>query len=74
MVTPVTTFVHRKYKKKKIYGVIICNKHSSIVNIKESINYEDRRKTVRTINICDSFCALKIQNIYFLWCYYLQQT
>ena len=74
LLTLVTAFVCRKYKKKKkkkIYGVIICDKHSSIVSIKVSIIYDDQRKTIRTINTCDGFCALKIQNIHFLWCYYL---
>ena len=68
----VTAFVCRKYKKKKKnYGVIICDKHYSIISIKVSIIYDDQRKTIGTINTCDGFCALKIQNIHFLWCYYL---
>ena len=67
------TFVHQKYKIF-FYGVIICDKHPSIINIKEGIIYDDQRKTVGTINTCDDFCALKIQKIYFLWYYYLWQT
>ena len=55
--TLVTAFVHRKYKKNIFYGVIICDKHSSIVNMKESIIYNDWRKTVETVNTCDGFCA-----------------
>ena len=41
LLTLVTAFVHRKYKKNIFYGVIICDKHSSIVNMKESIIYND---------------------------------
>ena len=59
LLTLVTTFVHRKYKIF-FYGVIICDKNPSIVNIKEGIIYDDRRKTVRTINTCDGFCASKL--------------
>ena len=70
LLTLVTALVHRKYKIYIFYGVSICDKQSSIVNIKERIIYDDRRNTVRntvdTINTCDGFCALKIQNIYFL--------
>ena len=72
LITLVTTFVSQKYKKNIFfYGVIICDKHSFIVSIKVDIIYNDQRKTIRTINTCDGFCALKIQNIHFLWCYYL---
>ena len=38
LLTLVTAFVCRKYKKYIFYGVIICNKNSSIVNIKEGIS------------------------------------
>ena len=38
LLTLVTAFVRRKYKIYFFYGVIICNKHSSIVNIKEGIS------------------------------------
>ena len=67
LLTLVTAFVCRKYKKKKkkMYGVIICDKHSSIISIKVSIIYDDQRKTIGTINTCDGFCALKIKNIHF---------
>ena len=41
LLTLVTAFVRQKYPKKKNYGVIICEKHSSIVNIKEGIIYDD---------------------------------
>ena len=37
LLTPVTAFVHQKYKIYFFYGVIICDKHSSIV-IKEGIS------------------------------------
>ena len=74
LLTLMTAFVRQKYKIYIFYGVIICNKHSSIINIKKGIIYDDLRKTIRTINTCDGFCTLKIQNIYFLWCYYLRQT
>ena len=60
-----TAFVRRKFKKYFFYGVIICYKHSSIVNIKEGIIYDNRRKTIGTIKTCDGFCASKIQKIYF---------
>ena len=38
LLTLVTAFVRRKYKKYIFYGVIICDKHSSIINIKEGIS------------------------------------
>ena len=38
LLTLVTTFVRQKYKKYIFYGVIICDKHSSIVNVKEGIS------------------------------------
>ena len=38
LLTLVTAFVHQKYKKYIFYGVIICDKHSSIVNVKEGIS------------------------------------
>ena len=40
LLTLVTAFVHRKYKIYIFYGVIICDKHSYIVNIKEGIIYD----------------------------------
>ena len=62
-----TAFVHRKYKIYFFYGVIICDKYSSIVNIKNGIIYNDWRKTVETINTCDDFCVSKIQKKYFFY-------
>ena len=41
LLTFVTTFVHRKYKKYFFYGAIICDRHSSIINMKEGIIYND---------------------------------
>ena len=38
LLTLVMAFVCRKYKKYIFYGVIICDKHSSIINIKEGIS------------------------------------
>ena len=73
LLTLVTALVHQKYKIYIFYGVSICNKQSSIVNINEGIIYDNRTNTVGTINTCDGLCASKIQNIYFLWCYYLRQ-
>ena len=73
LLTLVMALVCQKCKTYIFYGVSICNKQSSIVNIKEGIIYDDKRNTVGTINTCDGFCASKIQNIYFLWCYYLRQ-
>ena len=74
LLTPVMALVHWKYKIYIFYGVSICDKQSSIVNIKVGIIYDDRKNTVDTINTYDGLCASKIQKIYFLWCYYLQQT
>ena len=37
LLTLVTAFVRWKYKKYIFYGIIICDKHSSIINIKETI-------------------------------------
>ena len=65
LLTLVTALVRQEYKTYIFYGVSICDKQSSIVNIKEGIIYDDRRNTVDTINSCDCFCASKIQNIYF---------
>ena len=65
LLTLVTALVHRKYKIYIFYGVSICNKKFSIVNIKEGIIYDDRRNTVGTINTCDGLCALKIKKIIF---------
>ena len=38
LLTLVTAFARRKYKIYIFYGVIICDKHSSIVNIQEGIS------------------------------------
>ena len=73
LLTLVTALVHRKCKIYIFCGISICDKPSSIVNIKEGIIYNDRRNTIDTINTCDGLCASKMQNIYFLWCYYLRQ-
>ena len=59
-----TASVHRKYKICIFYGISICDKPSSIVNIKEGIIYDDRRNIVGTINTCDGLRASKIQYIY----------
>ena len=53
LLTLMTAFVRQKYKKYIFYGVIICDKHSSIVSIKVDIIYDDQRKNVGTINTCD---------------------
>ena len=45
LLTLVTAFMHRKYQKYIFYGVSICDKHSSIVNIKENIS--DRHKAIK---------------------------
>ena len=65
LLTLVMALVCQKCKTYIFYGVSICNKQSAIVNIKEGIIYDDKRNTVGTINTCDGFCALKIQNIFF---------
>ena len=64
LLTFVTASVHRKYKICIFYGISICDKPSSIVNIKEGIIYDDRRNIVGTINTCDGLRASKIQYIY----------
>ena len=74
LLTLLTALVRQKYKIYIFYSVSICDKQSSIVNIKEGIINDDRNNTVGTINTYDGLCASKIQKIYFLWCYYLQQT
>ena len=74
LLTLLTALVRQKYKIYIFYSVSICDKQSSIVNIKEGIINDDRKNTVSTINTYDGLCASKIQKIYFLWCYYLQQT
>ena len=64
LLTLVTAFVRWKYKKYIFYGIIICDKHSSIVNIKETIsdNHEAikygkifwRENFFLTFHICDN--------------------
>ena len=44
LLTLVMAFMRRKYQKYFFYGVSICDKHSSIVNIKENIS--DRHKVI----------------------------
>ena len=45
LLTLVTAFMRWKYQKYFFYGVSICDKHSSIVNIKENIS--DRHKAIK---------------------------
>ena len=64
LLTLVMAFVHRKYKIYIFYGVIICDKHDSIVNIKKGIS--DRHEAIEngkifwkensplTFHICDN--------------------
>ena len=63
LLTLVMALVRQKYKIYIFCNVSICDKQSSIVNIKEGIIYNYGRNTVSTINTCDGLCALKIQNI-----------
>ena len=63
LLTLVMAFVHRKYKIYIFHGVIICDKHDSIVNIKKGIS--DRHEAIEngkifwrensplTFHICD---------------------
>ena len=44
LLTLLTAFMCRKYEKYFFYGVSICDKHCSIVNIKENIS--DRHKAI----------------------------
>ena len=47
LLTLVTAFMRRKYQKYfSFYGVSICDKHSSIVNIKENIS--DRHRAIES--------------------------
>ena len=69
LLTLVTALVHRKYKIYIFYGVSICNKKFSIVNIKEGIIYDDKRNTVGTINTCDGLYVPKIQIYLFIFIY-----
>ena len=46
LLTLVMAFMRRKYQKYFFYGVSICDKNSSIVNIKENIS--DRHKAIES--------------------------
>ena len=64
LLTLMTAFVHRKYKKYIFYGVIICNKHDSIINIKKGISDKHeaiengkifwRENSPHNFHICDN--------------------
>ena len=76
LLTLVMAFVCRKYKKYIFYGIIICDKHSSIVNIKETIS--DSHEAIKfgkifwrenfflTFHICDNIYLLQLINFFFL--------
>ena len=71
-----TAFVHRKYKIYIFYGVIICDKHDSIVNIKKGIS--DRHEAIEigeifwrensplTFHICDNIYPSQLNFFFFL--------
>ena len=75
LLTLVTAFVHQKYKIYIFYGVIICDKHSSIVNIKDSIS--DSHETIKngkifwrensllTFHICDDIYPSQLFFLFF---------
>ena len=45
LLTLVMAFVRQRYKKYIFYGVNICDKHSSIINIKEGIR--DKHEAIK---------------------------
>ena len=75
LLTLVMAFVHRKYKIYFFYGVIICDKHDSIVNIKKGIS--DRHEAIEngkifwrencplTFHICDNIYPSQLINFFF---------
>ena len=75
LLTLVMAFVHRKYKIYIFYGVIICDKHDSIVNIKNDIS--DRHEAIEngkifwkensplTFHICDNIYPSQLILFYF---------
>ena len=75
LLTLMTAFVRQKYKIYIFYGVIICDKHSSIVNIKEGISDSHeaikngkifwRENSLLTFHICDDIYPSQLFFIYF---------
>ena len=70
LLTLVTASMHRKYKKYIFYGVIICNKHDSIINIKKGISDKHeaiengkifwRENSPHNFHICDNIYPSQI--------------
>ena len=75
LLTLVTAFVHRKYKIYIFYGVIIYDKHYSIVNKKKGINdwHEAikkgkifwRENSPLTFHICDNIYPSQLIFLFF---------
>jgi len=75
LLTLVMAFVRRKYKIYNFYGVIICDKHYSIVNKKKGIS--DRHEAIEngkiffrensplSFHICDDVYPLKLIFLFF---------
>ena len=76
LLTLMTAFVHRKYKKYIFYGVSICNKHDSIINIKKGISDKHeaiengkifwRENSPHNFHICDNIYPSQLIIIFFL--------
>ena len=75
LLTLVTDFVHQKCKIYIFYGVNICDKHSSIINIKEGIS--DKHEAIKndkmfwrensplTFHICDDIYPSQLIFLFF---------
>ena len=82
LLTLVTASMHRKYKKYIFYGVIICNKHDSIINIKKGIS--DKHEAIEngkifwrencplTFHICDNIYPSQFIFLFFQLSLYLR--
>ena len=70
LLTLVMAFVYQKYKIYIFYGVIICDKHSYIINIKEGISDSHeaikngkifwRENFLLSFHICDDIYPLQL--------------
>ena len=76
LLTLVMAFMRRKYQKYFFYGVSICDKNSSIVNIKENISNRHkaiesgkifwRENSLLSFHICDDIYTSHLLFIIFL--------
>ena len=81
LLTLVMAFVRRKYKIYIFYGIIICDKHDSIVNIKKGIN--DRHEAIKngkifwrencplTFHICDNIYPSQLNLFIYFYFYFI---